>query len=77
MEYADWRAQYESDELAAQQAFQEMQRLTLALQDIADPVGGMIRKLRPDEKINGRTAIGLSENPEYYRSLAERALGEG
>ena len=45
-----------------------------ALEDIADPVGAIKRKMNPEERLNGPMAISLSQNHNYLKGIAREAL---
>lgn len=56
------------------EAMKETVRLRRALEEVAYPIKAMESRLKPDEKIDGVTAVALANNAEYLRSIALKAL---
>lgn len=52
----------------------EVEKLRLALADIADPISAWRRDLKDDERLDGAMAVHLANDPETYRSMARDAL---
>lgn len=44
-----------------------------ALKDIENPIAGMQRKLKPDERL-GSSAYSISRDPEYLKNIARQAI---
>ena len=47
-----------------------------ALRDIVDPIGAARRALKEDERLNGQYAYLMSNDANYLKSIAEKALNE-
>ena len=47
-----------------------------ALKDIEDPISALRRNLKPDEQLDGRMAVSLSEDSTYLKATARQALNE-
>lgn len=47
-----------------------------ALQEIDTPIDFMRKRLKEDEQLNGIAAYENSNNPNYLRSIAEKALSQ-
>lgn len=45
-----------------------------ALKEIVNPIQFMRDRLRADERLNGMMAIQISNNPNYLKEIARKAL---
>lgn len=53
---------------------EKLQIALQALKDIVDPIGSFQRGLKNGEAINGLMAIKLSEDHNYLKEIAQKAL---
>lgn len=53
---------------------EKLQIALQALKDIIDPIGSFQRGLKEGETINGLMAIRLSEDHNYLKEIAQKAL---
>jgi hypothetical protein len=54
----------------------KLARYEQALRDIIDPIGAMRRDLPPGYSLNGQAAVRAAGNPQTYKDIARKALGD-
>jgi hypothetical protein len=54
----------------------EIERLRSALENIANPIGHMVKTMPEGHKIDGYMAVMMAKNPDYLQDIAKSALSE-
>jgi hypothetical protein len=54
----------------------KLSRYEQALRDIIDPIAAMRRDLPPGYSLDGHAAVRAADNPETYKNIARKALGD-